>query len=215
MDIKNIILTIKTFLVNFIKDSTVYTYIIGISILSIYLTKVSIASHLTHYMNRDLTKIEYKGYSILYVVLFILLYIVLFFIIIAILVKILQMISDKYDAIGFMTLYKTFYQFIHTHYNSQNQYTLWISLGYACVVILVLSFVLIENARPLINQFYDQVPNMSIQEDEYMNKSEGAMEAIIDDHEGASFVYKMNDLISRMNFIFVPLFILIAGTAYN
>jgi predicted PurR-regulated permease PerM len=215
MDIKNIIIMIKTILLNFIKNSATYTYIIGISILSIYLTKISIASHLTYYMNRDMTRIEYKGYSILYVILLISLFVSLFFLLIAILVKFVQMISDKYDSMEFLILYKNFYHFLESHYNNEKPYALWIMLGYSSLIILILSFILIENGRSLINQFYDQIPNIQNDDDIYDNNSGSAIESIIEDEEGAAFVYKMNDLISRMNYIFLPLFIIIAGTVYN
>lgn len=209
-------LWIKTFLLEASRTSFTYAYLIGIVVLAIWSTRLTVASILTYYMNPDLKKVEYMGYSILYAGLFLLFYIGLFFIVLGIFVKLAQMVSDKYDAMEFIVLCNNLYAFLHNTYNAGQPYALWFSLVYGTAIILVLSFVLIENSRTLINRMYHQEPELDIENDELdydvNDKNEGAITNIIDEEEGVAFVYKMNDYISRMSMILFPCFIVIGGS---
>lgn len=175
---------------------------------------------LTYYMNPDMTKTEYMGYSIFYAGMFLVSYVLLFFIILGALVKMAQIFSDKYDSMGFVVLCKQLYTLIQSNYNSGQPYALWFCLVYGAAILLVLSFVLIENSRTLINDIYRQEPEPLMQDELDFDvidedKNEGAIRDIIDEEEGVAFVYKMVDYISRMNYILIPCFIVIAGSIGN
>lgn len=181
-------------------------FVVGISILSVWLTRISATSLVYNRLNKPIAETSYKFYALLYGLLCILCFVGSFFGVILVL-TLCTYAYDKYYKMGFLGILWSILDLVMNGYSKDPKAILWVIIISASVMTMTL-LLLSEQGKNFINSYFDSLQKhkeKQSSEEVYDNNGELVVpygneeddpdkDILMSQKDGTGFVYKLYEI---------------------